>query len=197
MIETARLILRPWRDADRAPYAAMMADPEVGYWLGAALSPTEADAQVDRFMAAAGGREPGFLAVERRTDGAFLGAACLRSVIGDAHPMAGTVEIGWRLARVAWGVGHATEAARALTAHGFETLGLETIVAFTAVTNTSSRGVMERLGMTRRPRLDFDHPALAEDHPLRAHVVHALTRADWAAQKALTPLGVPRPVGPS
>jgi RimJ/RimL family protein N-acetyltransferase len=179
MIETPRLILRPWRGGDRAPYAAMMADPEVGYWLGATLSAPEADAQVDRFIAAAGGREPGFLAVERRADGAFLGAACLRAVVGEAHPMAGTVEIGWRLARAAWGAGHATEAAAALAAYGFDRLDLEAIVAFTTVSNARSRAVMERLGMTRRPELDFDHPALAEDHPLRAHVVYAIARSDW------------------
>jgi RimJ/RimL family protein N-acetyltransferase len=97
VIETARLILRPWREADRASYAAMMADPKVGYWLGGALGETRANAQVDRFMADSGAGAPGFLALERRDDGAFLGAACLRAVPAD-HPLAGEVEIGWRLA---------------------------------------------------------------------------------------------------
>jgi RimJ/RimL family protein N-acetyltransferase len=182
MIETERLSLRRWRDADRAPYAAMMADPEVGHWLGATLTAAEADAQVDRFIETGAGREPGFLAVERRHDGAFLGAACLRPVHGD-HPMAGAVEVGWRLARSAWGAGYATEAARALMADGFSRLGLEEIVTFTAVTNTRSRAVMERLGFVRRSDLDFDHPALATEHPLRAHVVYALRRVAWENAK--------------
>ncbi len=178
MIETARLILRPWRDADRAPYAAMMADPEVGYWLGATLSEAQANAQIDRFVADCGGREPGFLAVERRGDGAFVGAACLREV-PDGHPLSGEVEVGWRLARQAWGAGFATEAARALLALGFGDLRLPEIVAFTAVSNARSRAVMERLDFTRRPQRDFDHPGLAEAHPLRRHVVYATTAEDF------------------
>ncbi len=180
MIQAERLILRRWRDADRAPYAAMMADPEVGYWLGAILSTAESNAQIDRFIAAKGDREPGFLAMERRGDGAFLGAACLRRVHED-HPMVGTVEVGWRMARNAWGSGYATEAARFLLAEGFSRLGLVEIVSFTAVSNLRSRAVMERLGFARNPDRDFDHPALAPGHPLRAHVVYTLGRPEWAA----------------
>ncbi len=180
MIETARLILRPWGDKDRAPYAAMMADPEVGYWLGAILDEAQANAQIDRFMAASGDRWPGFLAVERRSDGAFVGAACLREV-PDGHPLSGEVEVGWRLARPAWGAGFATEAARALLAQGFGRLGLPEIVAFTAASNTRSRAVMERLAFTRRPQCDFDHPALAAAHPLRPHVVYATTAQGFEA----------------
>lgn len=179
MIEAERLILRPWRDADRAPYAGMMADPEVGYWLGAILTPEQSNAQIDRFMAAKGDREPGFLAMERRGDGAFLGAACLRRVHED-HPMIGTVEVGWRMARYAWGSGYATEAARILLTDGFSRLDLSEIVSFTAVSNLRSRAVMERLGFARSPDRDFCHPALAPDHPLRAHVVYSLGRSDWA-----------------
>jgi RimJ/RimL family protein N-acetyltransferase len=172
MIDTPRLILRPWRDADREPYAAMMADPDVGYWLGATLDKAQANAQIDRFEAGASGRGPGFLAIERRDDGAFLGAACLREVPAN-HPLSGEIEIGWRLARSAWGAGYATEAARALLAEGFGALGCSEIVAFTAVSNMRSRAVMERLDFVRRPERDFDHPALADGHPLRSHVVYA------------------------
>jgi RimJ/RimL family protein N-acetyltransferase len=176
MIDTPRLILRTWRDADREPYAAMMADPEVGYWLGATLTADQANAQIDRFNEGSGERGPGFLAIERRGDGAFLGAACLREVPAD-HPLAGEVEVGWRLARSAWGAGYATEAARALIAEGFGTLGCAEIVSFTAVSNVRSRAVMERLGFLRQPQRDFDHPALADGHPLRRHVVYARSAA--------------------
>jgi RimJ/RimL family protein N-acetyltransferase len=172
MIETARLILRGWRDADRAPYAAMMADPEVGYWLGGVLGEAEANAQIDRFIAVSAARGPGFLAIERRVDGAFLGAACLREVLAE-HPLAGEVEVGWRLARDAWGAGYAAESAHALLALGFEGLGYSEVVAFTAESNSRSRAVMERLSMIRQPKRDFDHPALASGHPLRSHVVYA------------------------
>lgn len=184
MIETVRLILRPWREADRAPYAAMMADPEVGYWLGGALSEALANAQIDRFMADSASRGPGFLAVERREDGAFLGAACLREVAAD-HPLAGEVEIGWRLARSAWGAGYATEAALALLDHGFRRLGFPEIVAFTAVSNARSRAVMERLAFERQPHRDFEHPALEPGHPLRRHVVYAITADGSGAGAAI------------
>ena len=86
--------------------------------------------------------------------------------------MATAIEIGWRLARAAWGGGYATEAARALLTHGFEELGLTEIIAFTADTNLRSQAVMERLGMARDEARDFDHPGLAADHPLRRHVVY-------------------------
>ena len=175
MIQTERLVIRPWRDADRAPYAAMMADPEVGYWLGATLTEAEANAQVDRFIAQGGQGEPGFLALDRRSDGAFLGAACLRRVQGE-HPLAGEFEVGWRLTRAAWGAGYATEAARALMDEGFGRLGPTEIVSFTAVSNARSRAVMERLGFQRRPSRDFDHPALAPEHPLRPHVVYIVRK---------------------
>ena len=88
------------------------------------------------------------------------------------------MEIGWRLAREAWGHGYASEAARALLKEGFERLNLPEIVAYTAESNLRSRAVMERVGMRRDVSRDFDHPALAKDHPLRRHVVYAATRPD-------------------
>jgi ribosomal-protein-alanine N-acetyltransferase len=82
------------------------------------------------------------------------------------------VEVGWRLARSAWGKGYATEAARAALTFGFEQVGLEEIVAFTAVGNQRSRAVMERLGMSHAPADDFDHPGIPAGHPLRRHVLY-------------------------
>jgi RimJ/RimL family protein N-acetyltransferase len=183
MIETARLILRAWRGPDRAPYAAMMADPEVGYWLGGTLDETQANAQIDRFTAGSQARGPGFLAVERHEDGAFLGAACLREVLAE-HPLAGEVEVGWRLVRSAWGAGYASEAARALLDHGFSYLGLAEIIAFTAISNTRSRTVMERLGFEHHADRDFDHPALDVGHALRPHVVYALSSDQYRNRAA-------------
>lgn len=174
-LETERLILRPWREADRAPYAQMMADPEVGYWLGSTLTADQANTHIDRSVAELDATGMGFLAIERRVDAAFLGAAALRPVRA-GQPLAGETEIGWRLTRGAWGSGYATEAASALLAEAFSRLGFQRIVAFTAVSNQRSRAVMERLGFEREPWRDFDHPNLAPDHPLRPHVVYALSR---------------------
>ena len=154
----------------------MTADAAVGGGLGGTLTRAEAGAQIDRFQAAEGvAPEPGFLAVERAADGGFLGAAALRKVYPD-HPMAGSVELAWRLARTAWSQGYATEAGRMPIAFGIERPQLKEIVAFTAVGNLRSRAVMGRLGMTRRADLDFHHPALAPDHPLRPHVPYLVAR---------------------
>ena len=71
-------------------------------------------------------------------------------------------EIGWRFAREAWGHGYATEAARAVLERAFSELGLPEVVSFTTVANVRSRAVMERLGMTRDPAEDFDHPSIEQ-----------------------------------
>lgn len=90
------------------------------------------------------------------------------------------MEVGWRLARSAWGHGYATEAARAALAFGFTTVGLEEIVSITSRSNAPSRAVMRRLGMTYDPGDDFDYPLLPEGHPLRPSVVYRLTRREWS-----------------
>ena len=78
----------------------------------------------------------------------------------------------WAVAREAWGHGYATEAARAVLEHAFSELGLPEVVSFTTVANVRSRAVMERLGMTRDPAEDFDHPSVEPGHPLRRHVLY-------------------------
>ena len=175
-LETGRLILRRWRGADRDPYAAMSADPAVMDWLGRApMTRAESDAQIDRFEAEFEQLGHGFFALERKPDGVFLGFVAL-APIPHGPPRPRGYEIGWRLARPAWGFGYATEAARVLLRYGFEQLELPEIVSFTAATNLRSQAVMRRIGLHRRPDLDFDHPALAEEHPLRPHLVFG-TRA--------------------
>ena len=89
------------------------------------------------------------------------------------------VEIGWRLAPAHWGKGYATEAAKAAVRFGFEDLNLDQIVSFTVAANKSSWSVMERLGMTRDPAEDFDHPRLPKGHTLRRHVLYRLTFVAW------------------
>ncbi len=171
MIETERLVLRRWRGADCAPFAAINADPQVAYWLGGAIDRPRGDAAIDRYNACITAHGFGRWAVERRGDGALIGAVGVMPVMG-AYPFGG-FELGWRLARAAWGQGYATEAARAALAHGLERIGLDEIIAFTSDQNLRSIGVMQRIGMVPDPSRDFDHPALAADHPLRRHLVYA------------------------
>jgi len=177
MIETERLVLRPWREVDLAAYLAMMADPEVAYWLGGLNS---AEAERGAFarrqdMIEADGF--GMWAAERKSDGRVIGSIGVRRMpLQWNHPFSGEVELGWRLAREAWGAGYASEGAAAALAWGLANLDVPRIVAFTATSNARSEGVMRRIGMTRRPDLDFDHPELAPDHPLRRHIVYAVER---------------------
>jgi len=176
MIETDRLILRNWRPEDRSPFAAMNADPDVMRYYERPLTQAESDARINRLQAHFDRHGFGEYAVERRADGLFIGMVGL-AVLDDDNPLHPGVEIAWQLAGHAWGAGYASEAARAALDYGFEVLGLAEIVAFTAVPNLPSQAVMDRIGMTRREDLDFDHPALPKGHPLERHVV-------WMAQAA-------------
>lgn len=179
-IETGRLILRAWRDADRAPFAALNADPEVMRHFPRTLSREESDALADRIALRMAERGWGSFAVEVKGGEPFIGFVG-PNVPGYEIPYGPCVEVGWRLARSAWGRGYATEAARAALDFGFRSLGLEEIVSFTAVGNIRSRAVMERLGMSRDPAHDFDHPLLEQGHALRRHVLYRLAASAWTA----------------
>jgi RimJ/RimL family protein N-acetyltransferase len=179
-ITTDRLLLRRWRDGDRAAFAAMNADPQVMRYFPRTATRAESDAFIDRMEISFEQQGFGFWAVEMRESGAFIGFVGL-AVPGFEAPFTPCVEIGWRLVAHAWNQGFATEAARASLAFGFESLDLPSIVAFTAVPNAPSRRVMEKLGMTRNPADDFDHPRIAAGHPLRRHVLYRIDRARFAA----------------
>ena len=168
MIRTERLVLRQWREADREPFAALNADPVVMEHFPATMPREASDAFVDFNMATIAERGWGFWAVE--ADGAFIG------FVGLNEPrFRPGVEIGWRLARDAWGHGYATEAARAALAFAFDELELDEVISFTTVENRRSRRVMERIGMTYDPDGDFDHPNVT-DPRIRPHVLYRLAR---------------------
>ncbi len=175
---TARLRLRQWRDTDRAPFAAMNADPRVREFFPTLMTSAESDAMVDICQRHIEERGFSFWAVERRDTGAFVGMTGL-SIPGDALPCAPCVEIGWRLAHAHWGQGYASEAARGALQVGFEELGLDEIVSFTAVPNVRSAAVMERLGM--QPDGRFEHPAIPAGHALREHLLYRLPKTRWQA----------------
>ena len=115
----------------------------------------------------------GLWAFEVRATGEFVGFTGLALATFDAH-FTPAVEVGWRLARSAWGKGYATEAARAALAFGFKEVGLVEIVSFTTVANARSCAVMERIGMTHDPADDFDHPGIPAGHPQRRHVLYRI-----------------------
>ncbi|MER5475014.1 GNAT family N-acetyltransferase [Streptomyces sp. NPDC002935] len=170
-LRTDRLLLRRWRESDLEPWAAMNADPEVREYLGDLLTPEQSDVSVALMQAEFDKRGYGWWAIETLETGAFIGRVGLDEV-DESLPFTG-VDVGWRLARSAWGHGYATEAAQAGLAFGFESLGLPEIVASTTVTNVRSQAVMRRLGMTRDPSDDFDDPSVPEG-PLRRCVLYRI-----------------------
>ncbi|WP_250460320.1 GNAT family N-acetyltransferase [Microbulbifer litoralis] len=175
--QTERLLLRQWRDADREPFAALCADPQVMEYFPSTLDRAASDAAVDRQIAHIDANGWGFWAVERREDGAFIGFVGLKHAPAEL-PFAPCVEIGWRLAREYWGRGYAVEAARESVRVAFNELQLAEIVSFTVTQNAPSRKVMERLQMREMPQT-FEHPLLPADSPLRRHCLYRLTAAQW------------------
>jgi RimJ/RimL family protein N-acetyltransferase len=177
-LRTERLILRQWRPDDRELFAAMTANPEEMKYFKGTWSRAESDRMVDRLEAHFTQHGYGLWAVEIPGVTSFGGVIGLAIPHLDAH-FTPCVEIGWRIGIQYWGRGYATEGARAALQFGFDQLELREIVAFTATTNIPSIRVMERLGMTRHPEDDFDHPIFPEGHPLRPHVLYRLRARDW------------------
>jgi len=175
ILRTERLVLRQWRDSDFIPFRAMNADSQVRRYFSATLAAEESDASARRIREMVEEHGYGFWAVEIPGVTAFAGFTGL-SIPGFEAPFTPCVEIGWRLAVAYWGKGYATEAARASLAYGFETLGFKDIVACTVPSNTASRNVMEKLGMTHMVEHDFEHPDVAPGHPLRPHVFYRIRR---------------------
>lgn len=174
-LSTPRLLLRRWRPADLEPFAAINNDPQVMRYFPAPLDRAGSDALVEAIEAEFERRGFGLWALEQRSSGELIGFAGL-AVPSFHAPFTPAVEVGWRLARPAWGQGYATEAGRAALAFGFERLGLDQVVSFTSTGNLRSRAVMERLGMSHDPDGDFEHPKIAPGDPLRPHVLYRISR---------------------
>jgi RimJ/RimL family protein N-acetyltransferase len=180
--ETTRLRMRQWRESDRAPFAAMNADPVVMEFFASPPSPAASDASIKAWQAQFAEQGWSNWAVELRESGEFIGFTGL-SVPRRIFPFSPCVEVGWRLARQFWGKGFATEAARSALYVAFERLALTEVVSFTAVGNLRSRAVMQRIGMHNTDQ-DFEHPGIGEGHPLRLHCLYRVTRAQWSESAA-------------
>ena len=175
MIDTARLRLRTWEQDDGAAFIAATNTPAVMRWLGG----VEADASAIRGTIERQQRHQAicghcFWLIERKADGALLGFCGLQP--SHVEPIRGEIEIGWRLREDAWGQGYAKEAAAACLDWAWASLDAARVVAITVLPNRASWGLMERLGMTRRPDLDFAHPSFPSDHELSAHIVYVAER---------------------
>jgi RimJ/RimL family protein N-acetyltransferase len=185
VLRTERLVLRDWRDSDVDPMTAMNQDRDVMEFYPALRTRDETVAMIAQTRLALAVDGFGFWAVEVPGVHDFIGYVGISPVTFDA-PFTPAVEIGWRLARHAWGHGYATEAARAVLAAGWTT-GLDEIVAFLVPANRRSAAVAERIGMTRDPAGDFDHPRVTVEKavggsPILRHVLYRIRRQTAPAQ---------------
>ncbi len=180
MIETERLLLRDWREEDWAPFFEST-NTEAGMrWLGGVLDAEGLARQRERLESYTAQYGHTFWVVERKHNGALLGFCGLKHSNQPGGPQ-GDFEIGWRLRQEAWGQGFAREAALASLDYAFAALDAPHVLALTVMGNTPSWGLMERLGMTRRPNLDFDS---AEFDPQTGRIiVYAMTRQAWTARR--------------
>ncbi len=187
-LETPRLTLRRWQESDRAPFAAMNADPVVMHYFEAPFTREQSDEAFDRYLAAFDRAGFSFFATIIRDTGDFagtIGLQIMRDVVPNLPQPA--VEIGWRLVRTAQGKGFATEGARAIVDFAFNELCLSEVVAITALPNQASRRVMEKLGMTHRPELDFDHPRVPAGHKYQRHTLYSLRNPNSNEVSCSTP----------
>jgi RimJ/RimL family protein N-acetyltransferase len=176
-LSTERLILRPWRESDLEPFAAMNADPEVMRFFPRTLDRAGSDALAARISGFLDEHGWGLWAAEVKDGAAFIGFIGLQPPAFEAH-FTPAVEVGWRLDRRHWGRGYAPEGAAAALDHAFGPLGLGEVVSMTIPANLPSQRVMQKLGLTRDPADDFDHPNLP-DWEHRRHVLYRIRRETW------------------
>lgn len=179
-IRTERLLLRAWRDADLEPYAALNADPRVMEHFPSLLSREQSDASAERIRQQHQQRGFTVWALEvldsERGPADFVGFTGLSVPSFELpfpHLADPPVEVGWRLAARWWGLGIASEAARASLTYARDELHLPEVLSWTTPRNTRSQAVMRRIGLTRAG--EFEHPNAAPDAWWRRHVVYRST----------------------
>ena len=178
--KTTRLHFRPWQPADRPPFAALNADPEVRRHFPSVQSRAESDASADRMESYYARDGYSFLPCILTATGEFLGFVGI--ITGTDTPgYVGDLEIGWRLAREHWGKGYATEGARAWLRYAFEELQAPHVIAITTVGNEPSMNVMRKIGMSKVG--EFGHPLIDPASPIHPHVIYRVTAEEYAERK--------------
>ena len=172
-VTTPRLVLRRWRPGDLDPFAALNADPEVMRHFPSTYDRAATAAMITSWETKIDRQGFGLWAVERVEDGVLLGMAGLNPVPPGIIDGEG-LEVGWRLARHAWGHGYATEAGRAAIDIA-RRIDARSIWSFTSVGNQRSQAVMRRLGL--RFVRNFDHPNIPNGDSTRPHVLYLLELA--------------------
>jgi RimJ/RimL family protein N-acetyltransferase len=155
---TERLVLRPLRDEDLEPLAAVLGDPVTMRFFPRPRTREETRVWIARNQERYAVDGHGLWAVERRADGAFLGDCGLVMQRPEGVP---EVEVGYHFAREHWGQGYATEAAAACVRLAFEVLRVPRVIALVRPENTPSARVAQRLGMHAARRVE--HAGLEHD----------------------------------
>lgn len=176
MIETERLRLRPWREADKPVFHALANTPAMMAHFGGPVPRAKHDAIIDRMIDQQARLGHCMWAVELRDGGALAGVCGVRIGGHAGTPVPEELEIGWRIGEAYWGQGIAREAAEASIAWSWAHTDRPRIAAWTTLSNTRSWGLMERLGMRRRADLDFHHPEYPAGDPFGAMIVYAIER---------------------
>lgn len=178
ILETERLVLRTWEDQDLKDILAMNQDPKVMQYFPS-LQDLEATKclmnKVEQHFAEYG---YSLYAAIRKDTEEFIGFIGLFKTQFKAHFTPAT-EIGWRLLSEQWGKGFAVEGAKAVLKYAFEELKLPEIVSFTSQKNKRSIRLMQKIGLERDEKDDFDFPDMPADNPLKRHVLYRLTRDDY------------------
>ena len=179
---TERLILRTWEDHDSDRFYEVMNTPAVMRYLGGVQDRATWEAAKERLDGYERDFGHTFWIVERIADGELLGFCGLKRVNAEnAGPIAGDVEIGWRLRESAWGQGIAKEAAIASLDLAFGRFAAPHVVALTVAGNEGSWGLMERLGMIRREDLDFDDPRFGPE--LNPTIIYRIEADAWPSAR--------------
>lgn len=183
MIQTGRLLLRPWRETDKDDYVRIINTPAMMEHFGGPQRREVHDALIDRMMAAQSRDGHCMWAVEGRATRELIGICGVRIGGYEGTPVPEVLEIGWRIAEPWWGRGIAREAAAASLAWAWANTDRPFVAAWTNPANERSWGLMQRLGMVRRPELDFRHPQYGPDDPLGEMIVYVVDRPANAANR--------------
>ncbi|EPE97641.1 GCN5-like N-acetyltransferase [Rhizobium grahamii CCGE 502] len=159
ILATDRLLLRNWTDDDRPLFHEINSDPEVMEFFAFRRDRVEADLMLDTIRDSIAKTGLGFYAIALKETDEPIGFCGLWRPKLEPFLPAGTIEVGWRLAKRYWGNGYATEAGMAALRHGFTEFDPSEIVSFAVTDNHRSTAVMQRLGLHHEPDRDFDHPA--------------------------------------
>lgn len=179
--ETDRLILRTMEDGDAHLQHRLLNTPAVMARLGGVKELHEIEAKHAKARATYAQERFSFLMMIEKETGELVGHCGIKRVDNPLAHNQGDHEIGWLVREDRWRRGYAEEAMRAVLVWAFIRIGAPHVVALTSQLNEPSWKLMEKLGMQRRPDLDFDDPAYSPED--RTTILYSLDAADWSTRE--------------